>query len=205
MRKWIPVQIPDTLLLMGVQSQTLHPVRGLMMDDTNVQQRIFMEQFYPIRLNQPSDVSGIVFHLNAKLDRDSSFTLEESKRSEETSLMGRCLGNIIGDSEINLLQISQEINATYEIIFSSARVTLHFLGLGRKLVCEVTRQSGLLPREFISELISVWFCNCFMLLYCIPVLQDFPKSPRSKVVATEYQWASIECNPPKHYPGMRFL
>ena len=57
------------------------------------------------------------FSLNEKLDRDSSFTLEESKRSEETSLVGRCLGNIIGDSETNLLQISQEINVTYEIIF----------------------------------------------------------------------------------------
>ena len=41
-----------------------------------------------------------------------------------------------------------------------------------------------------------------IVLICISVLQDFPKSPRSPVVATEYQWASIECNPPKHYPGM---
>ena len=67
-------------------------------------------------------MSGIVFRFNEKLDLDSSFTLEESKRSEvlETSLVGRCLGNIIGASENTLLQISQEIDVIYKIIFSIA-------------------------------------------------------------------------------------
>ena len=35
-------------------------------------------------------------------------------------------------------------------------------------------------------------------------LQDFPKSPRAPVVAIEYQYISIECNPPAHYPEILF-
>ena len=62
-------------------------------------------------------MSRIVFRFNEILDGDSSFTLEESKRNEETSLVDQCLGNIIGVSDINLLEIYQEIDVTYEIIF----------------------------------------------------------------------------------------
>ena len=58
-------------------------------------------------------MSRIVYRFDEKLDG----ALEERKRSEETSLMGWCLGNIIGASEINLLEISQELDVTYEIIF----------------------------------------------------------------------------------------
>ncbi|ELT90327.1 hypothetical protein CAPTEDRAFT_180331 [Capitella teleta] len=35
-------------------------------------------------------------------------------------------------------------------------------------------------------------------------LQDFPKSPRAPVSAIAYQWASVECSPPAHYPEVLY-
>lgn len=35
-------------------------------------------------------------------------------------------------------------------------------------------------------------------------LLDFPKSPRSPIETTSYQWASIECSPPSHYPEVLY-
>ena len=36
-------------------------------------------------------------------------------------------------------------------------------------------------------------------------LLDFPKSIRDPVIVNEYAGVGIECNPPKHYPGMTTL